>query len=258
MTRLLRTTRRRSATGDPGDLGDTTDTTAPADKADPADEAAAPEPRDENEAPAAPGTADEAEGAENAADTEDTADADADDAAEAPAAPSRPSRRTLLRRSALAALAVVLVLAGGAFFYGAHHLRSAPSARNTALTDNEATTRVAGDIGNDLARVFSYSPDGLDATERSARSVLTGKAARQYTELVGRIRADVAKQRVTLSTQAVRVGVVELHGGRATLLVFLDQVSRRDKGKATAAAAQLVVNAQKEGDQWRIVDMQTR
>ncbi|MYR60144.1 hypothetical protein GTY54_29235 [Streptomyces sp. SID625] len=264
MTRLLRTTRRGSATGD---TGGTTDTTAPTGKA-PSDEAAAPEPRDENEAPAAPGTAEEAEGAENTADTEDTADtdtdadidtdADADADAEAPAAPSRPSRRTLLLRSALAALAVVLVLAGGAFFYGAHHLRSAPSARNTALTDNEATTRVAGDIGNDLARVFSYSPDGLDATERSARSVLTGKAARQYTELVGRIRADVAKQRVTLSTQAVRVGVVELHGGRATLLVFLDQVSRRDKGKATTAAAQLVVTAQKEGDQWRIVDMQTR
>ncbi|MFH8220579.1 hypothetical protein ACH4C2_19840 [Streptomyces sp. NPDC018057] len=256
MTRLLRTTR-----------GDSTpaDTTATTDKAAPADEAAAPEPRDENEAPGAAATADEAKGAERAADTEepaDTVDADADaetdEVDEAPAAPARPSRRTLLRRSALAALAVVLVLAGGAFFYGAHHLRSAPSARNTALTDNEATTRVAGDIGNDLARVFSYSPDGLDATERSAGSVLTGKAARQYTELVGRIRADVAKQRVTLSTQAVRVGVVELHGGRATLLVFLDQVSRRDKGKATAAAAQLVVTAQKEGDQWRIVDMRTR
>ncbi|MFC4329260.1 hypothetical protein ACFPC0_15865 [Streptomyces andamanensis] len=247
MSRLLRTRRGHSADADTAITEDTADTANPAD---PADEAAAPEPRDQSEAPDAPETADEAEGAENAADT--------DDPAEAPAAPARRSRRALLRRSALAALALVLVLAGGAFFYGAHHLRSAPSARNTALTDNEATTRVAGDIGNDLARVFSYSPDGLDATERSARSVLTGKAARQYTELVGRIRADVAKQRVTLSTQAVRVAVVELHGESATLLVFLDQVSRRDKGKATAAAAQLVVTAQKEGDQWRIVDMQTR
>ncbi|WP_018564487.1 hypothetical protein [Streptomyces sp. PsTaAH-124] len=253
MSRLLRTRRGHSAGADTAITEDTADTANPAD---PADEAAAPEPRDESGAPDAPETADEAEDAENAADTDDPADTD--DTAEAPAAPARRSRRALLRRSALAALALVLVLAGGAFFYGAHHLRSAPSARNTALTDNEATTRVAGDIGNDLARVFSYSPDGLDATERSARSVLTGKAARQYTELVGRIRADVAKQRVTLSTQAVRVAVVELHGGSATLLVFLDQVSRRDKGKATAAAAQLVVTAQKEGDQWRIVDMQTR
>ncbi|MFB7597137.1 hypothetical protein [Streptomyces sp. NPDC056160] len=173
-------------------------------------------------------------------------------------APARGPRSRSLRRAALAAGAAVLVLAGGGFFYGAHQLRSAPSAENTALSDVAATTRVAGDVGNDLARVFSYTPDGLDATERSARSVLTGKAARQYTELVGRIRADVAKQRVTLSTQAVRVGVIELHGDKARLLVFLDQVSRRDKGKAAAAAAQLTVTAQREDDQWRIVDIQTR
>nr|BFD82111.1 hypothetical protein StreXyl84_15120 [Streptomyces sp. Xyl84] len=173
-------------------------------------------------------------------------------------APARRSRHRTLRRAALAASALVLVLAGGGFFYGAHQLRSAPSARNTALTDDEATTRVAGDVGNDLARVFSYTPDGLDATERSARSVLTGKAARQYTALVGRIRADVARERVTLSTQAVRVGVVQLHGDEAELLVLLDQVSRRGKGKASAAAAQLAVTARREGDQWRIVDLQSR
>lgn len=215
----------------------------------------------------APGTEGYAPGTEEgdapAAEEEDASGAEPESASgaegpDADGAPARPSRRRTLRRAALAASALVLVLAGGGFFYGAHQLRSAPSARNTALTDDEATTKVAGDVGNDLARVFSYTPDGLDATERSARSVLTGKAARQYTGLVARIRADVARQRVTLSTQAVRVGVVGLHGDEAELLVFLDQVSRRGKGKPSAAAAQLAVTARREGDQWRIVDLQTR
>ncbi|MYS45378.1 hypothetical protein GTY23_30045, partial [Streptomyces sp. SID5998] len=93
-----------------------------------------------------------------------------------------------MRVIALAALTVVLVLAGCGLLYRAQELRSAPAAENRALTDSEATTRVADDIADDLARVFSYTPDGLDATERSARTVLTGRAARQYTQLLARIR----------------------------------------------------------------------
>ncbi|MEU9559698.1 hypothetical protein [Streptomyces fumanus] len=154
--------------------------------------------------------------------------------------------------------AALLVLAGCGFLYGAHQLRATPSAGNHALTDAEETARVAGEVGNGLARVFSYTPDGLDATERAARSVLAGRAQRQYTELMGRIRADLAEQRVTLSTQAVRTGVIELDGDRARLLVFLDQITHRGKAGATSAAAQLTVTARRQEDQWRIVDIRTR
>ncbi|MEV7127479.1 hypothetical protein [Streptomyces sp. NPDC093260] len=163
-----------------------------------------------------------------------------------------------LRVITLAALTVVLVLAGCGFLHRAHGLRSAPAAENRALTDAQGTTRVADDIAEDLARVFSYTPDGLDATERSARTVLTGRAARQYTHLLARIRADVTQQRVTLSTQAVRTGVIRLDGDDARLLVFLDQFSRRGKAAGTSAAAQLTVAAHRENGQWRIVDIITR
>jgi Mce-associated membrane protein len=166
--------------------------------------------------------------------------------------------RAYLGRLVPAAAAALLVLAGGGFFYGAHQLRSTPSAENRSLTDAEATSRVAGDVGNALARVFSYTPDGLAATERTARSVLAGRAERQYTELMSRIRADLAKQSVTLSTQAVRTGVIELDGDSARLLVFLDQITHRGKAGTTSAAAQLTVTARRQGDQWRIVDIRSR
>jgi Mce-associated membrane protein len=183
---------------------------------------------------------------------------DSDAAADDGTAERRRLSGRRLRRTAYGVAATLLLLTGGWFFRGAHQLRSAPSAENRALTDTEATTRVAGDVGNGLARVFSYTPDGLDATERSARSVLAGQAARKYTELLGRIRSDVAKQGVTLSSQAVRTGVIELHGDSARLLVFLDQVTRRGKDRPTAAAAQLTVTARWENDQWRIVEMRAR
>lgn len=167
-----------------------------------------------------------------------------------------PGRR--LRRAVLAGTAAALVLGGCGFFHAAHQLRSAAPAQNRALTDTEATHRVAGEVGNALARVFSYTPDGTAAAERSARTVLDGRAARQYATLFDRVRDDLAEQRVTLSTRAVRTGVVELDGDRARLLVFLDQTSRRGKDEVTTAAAQLTVTARLEDDRWRIVDIKAR
>ncbi|MFF4753791.1 hypothetical protein ACWD5R_23490 [Streptomyces sp. NPDC002514] len=207
--------------------------------------------RPEDEAAEVPEPAEAAEVPESSTDPESATDPESE-------APARGRLGDRLRRITVAVVAAVLVLTGGGFFYGAHQLRSTASAQNRALTDTEATTRVAGDVGNALGRVFSYTPDGLAAAERSARSVLDGRAARQYTELLDRIGAEVTKQRVTLSTQAVRVGVIELDGDSARLLVFLDQVSRRDKAAPTSAAAQLTVTAQRERDQWRIVDIKTR
>jgi Mce-associated membrane protein len=181
-------------------------------------------------------------------------------------APRLPGGR--LWKAALVGTAVVLVLGGCGFLYGAHELRSQAPARNQALTDTAATTRVAGDVGNALARIFSYTPDGTAAAERSARTVLDGRAARQYETLLARVRDDLADQRVTLSTRAVRTGVIELDGDRARLLVFLDQTSQRapgkgkdkgaDKAEHTTAAAQLTVTARLDDDRWRIVDIKAR
>ncbi|MEU8733133.1 hypothetical protein AB0C68_27580 [Streptomyces tendae] len=192
-------------------------------------------------------------------------DAPGRDAGDAPdAADAKGASYGRLRKAVLAGTAAVLVLGGCGFFYAAHQVRSAAPAQNRALTDTEATTRVAGDVGDALARIFSYTPDGTAAAERSARTVLDGRAARQYETLFARVRDDLTEQRVTLSTRAVRTGVIELEGDRARLLVFLDQTSHRGdaKGKgaaeATTAAAQLTVTARLDDDRWRIVDIKAR
>ncbi|MGW8063953.1 hypothetical protein ACVV2G_17165 [Streptomyces ziwulingensis] len=220
---------------------------------------AQPEPEPEPDTEPRPEPGSQAEPRADGADAEPGQEVRQEEASQAPGSVRGGRRsRVLVRRLVPAVSAALLVLAGCGLFHGAQQLRSTPSAENRALTDAEATTRVAGDVGNALARVFSYTPDGLDTTERAARSVLAGRAERQYTELMGRIRADLAEQRVTLSTQAVRTGVVELDGDSARLLVFLDQISHRGKDGTTTAAAQLTVTARWERDQWRIVDIRTR
>ncbi|MFF3608949.1 hypothetical protein [Streptomyces sp. NPDC002463] len=162
------------------------------------------------------------------------------------------------RKAALAVALTGLLLGGSWFFYAAHQLRSTPAARNHALTDTATTDRVSGEVAEGLARVFSYTPADTDAAERSSRTVLAGRAARQYGDLLAQVRTKLVGQRITLSTQAVRTGVVELDGDSARLLVFLDQTSRRDKGAPTSAAAQLTVTAKHEGDRWLIVDIKAR
>ncbi|WP_426368359.1 hypothetical protein [Streptomyces sp. E-08] len=172
----------------------------------------------------------------------------------------RTARRstTPWRRIAVAVGLAALLLGGSWFFHAAHQLRTTPSARNHALTDTTATDRVSGDVADGLARVFSYTPGNTDAAERSSRTVLAGRAARQYGELLAQVRANLVEQRITLSTQAVRTGVIELDGDSARLLVFLDQTSRRDKAAASSAAAQLTVTAKFQGDRWQIVDIKAR
>ncbi|MDX2560559.1 hypothetical protein PV371_12985 [Streptomyces sp. TX20-6-3] len=188
--------------------------------------------------------------------------------AEAPADDTARRFRATWRKAVLAAAVAVLLLAGSAFFHGAHQLRSTPAARNHALTDAGATARVGGDVGEGLARIFSYTPASDDAVERSAGTVLAGRAARQYADLFAQVRAKLVEQRISLSTQTVRTGVIELDGDSARLLVFLDQTSRRDtagqdragqdKATATSAAAQLTVTATFQGDRWLIVDIKAR
>ncbi|NEV87068.1 hypothetical protein GUR47_10390 [Streptomyces tendae] len=232
------------------------------DAADPPTTATADRDTDDRDAPATD-TADRDADDRDAPDG-DSGDASAGDAGDAPGVKGVAHGR--LRRAALAATAAVLVLGGCGFFYAAHQLRSQAPARNHALTDTEATTRVAGDVGDALARIFSYTPDGTAAAERSASTVLDGRAARQYETLFARVRDDLTEQRVTLSTRAVRTGVIELEGDRARLLVFLDQTSHRGDGKgkdagdaeATTAAAQLTVTARLDDDRWRIVDIKAR
>ncbi|MFD7705195.1 hypothetical protein [Streptomyces caelestis] len=248
LTRLLRGGRAQDPARDPAPDTDPAPGTGPDTGADSAPGTGpgtdpAPDPR-----------RDPAPGAESA--DEPSGDESSENAVDGVRAPRPPGGR--MRRAALAGTAAVLVLGGCGFLHGAHRLESAESARNRALTDTEATHRVTGEIANALARVFSYTPDGTAAAERSARSVLGGRAARQYQDLLARVREDLTEQRVTLSTRAVRTGVIELDGERARLLVFLDQTSRRGKGEATTAAAQLTVTARLENDRWRIVDLKAR
>ncbi|WP_329179555.1 hypothetical protein [Streptomyces sp. NBC_01477] len=162
------------------------------------------------------------------------------------------------RRVAAAAVIAALLLAGGGFGYAAHRLKDPAAARNHALTDTDATSRLTGDVSDALSRIFAYTPEDTQSTAQAARDVLEGAAAQQYQQLFAQIRQQVADQQLTLGTRVVRAGVVSLTGDHARLLVFLDQTAQRAGATATSAAAQLSVTAHLVGGHWRISDLKAR
>lgn len=131
-------------------------------------------------------------------------------------------------RIVAAVLAVALLATGGVLFAEGRALRDTPATSNRALTDSEATTRVAGDVSNALGKVFSYSPQATAVTKESAKQLLAGKALQQYAALFGQVEKQAADQKLTLTTHVVRAGVTRLTDDSAHLLVFLDQVYERE------------------------------
>ncbi|MFJ4857280.1 hypothetical protein [Streptomyces sp. NPDC088730] len=154
-------------------------------------------------------------------------------------------------------VAALLVVGGGLFVMG-RQLRDTPATSNAALTDSEATSRVAGDVTNALGKVFSYSPSATAVTKESAKQLLAGKALQQYAALFGQVEKQAADQKLTLTTHVVRAGVTRLTDDSAHLLVFLDQVYERRGRTASTAAAQLSVTAQLRDGRWTIVEITSR
>ncbi|WP_326769167.1 hypothetical protein OG978_35615 [Streptomyces sp. NBC_01591] len=173
-----------------------------------------------------------------------------------PAATAGPARRW--QRIVAAVLVVALLATGGALFAKGRELRDTPATSNRALTDSEATTRVAGDVSNALGKVFSYSPQATAVTKESAKQLLAGKALQQYAALFGQVEKQAADQKLTLTTHVVRAGVTRLTDDSAHLLVFLDQVYEREGKPPTTAAAQLSVTAQLRDGHWTVVEITSR
>ncbi|MFB7557521.1 hypothetical protein [Streptomyces brevispora] len=180
--------------------------------------------------------------------------AESETATDEPASGAGPRRL----RFVAGVLIVALLAAGGGLFVMGRQLRDTPATSNAALTDSEATTRVAGDVTNALGKVFSYSPSATAVTKESAKQLLAGKALQQYAALFGQVEKQAADQKLTLTTHVVRAGVTRLTHDSAHLLVFLDQVYERQGKAASTAAAQLSVTAQLRDGRWTIVEITSR
>jgi Mce-associated membrane protein len=176
------------------------------------------------------------------------------------AAPGRLVRlRGLLGRPVT--LGVVTVLLGGLAAWSAvqaHDLRSGSVADNVALTDTGRTSEAKGQLDDAVNELFSYSYTDMTKTEQAAKRLLTGKAVQQYDNMLAPIRQEAVKQKLVLTTTVTDSGVKLLDGDRARVLIYADQRSTRTgKEETTHSAAMLALDAVRQGDTWKITNIDT-
>lgn len=112
-------------------------------------------------------------------------------------------------------------------------------------------------VSRALVDVLSYDHTDPGRSEKAAEAALVGDARTQYATLVKTLEEKAPGQKLVLSATVQAVGVKELTDEDATLLVFLDQTSRRaGDDEASVSAAQLSVRAVRRADgSWRISDL---
>lgn len=167
-------------------------------------------------------------------------------------------RSSLDRRTVLAVLAVVLVVATGCavwFAVAAHQARTGTAAGNRALVDVAATEEVAASVSASLKAVFSYDYANLDRTDRAVDLAFTGPLVEQYRAQFTAASRQAERGKLVRVTTVRSLGVRTLTADRATVLVFLDQQEFGAAAKPRSTTATLDVTAVRVGESWRIAEL---
>ncbi|GAA1527770.1 hypothetical protein [Nocardioides humi] len=157
-----------------------------------------------------------------------------------------------------AALVVALALLGVAVVLGlrAQALRDDPALANRALLDEAVAREVSTAVSRSLVQVLSYDWSQPDLTHAAADRLLSGQARDEYDTLFASLQERAPDQRLTLVTEVQVVGIQRLTEDGATLLIFLDQSSSRaEDDESSVSAAQLRVEAERNGRSWVITGL---
>lgn len=169
--------------------------------------------------------------------------------------------RNLIARSWLhlmvVIVAVALLITAAVLGWRAQDLRNDPALVNRAFIDEPSGRDVIATVSRGLAHVLSFDWQQPEATRAVADQVLSGQARDEYDTLFASLHERAQGQKLVLTTDVQIAAVQELDATTATLLVFLDQASHREKDdEASVSAAQLLIEAERRGGTWVITGLQ--
>jgi Mce-associated membrane protein len=182
-------------------------------------------------------------------------------ASEASGEPAKPAvsqvRKPYVVAGAL--VLVALVLGGLAYWFKSEEVAVSQATSNTALLDVAKTAQVKDAVSKAAEALFSYDFNNIKKTEDAANDLLANDDVKnKYNSLMGEVKRLAPQQKMIVTCKVTRAAVIMLNGDLAKVMVFVDQTSTRtDTKKTTAGTAQLHLNAQLQGDKWKITDMDT-
>jgi len=154
---------------------------------------------------------------------------------------------------------VALILGGLAFWFKSEEVKVSSATSNTALLDVAKTAQAKDAVSKAAEALFSYDFNNIKKTEDAANDLLANDDVKnKYNSLMGEVKRLAPQQKMIVTCKVTRAAVIMLNGDLAKVMVFVDQTSTRtDTKKTTAGTAQLHLNAQLQGDKWKITDMDT-
>lgn len=185
----------------------------------------------------------------------EAAASEASESSEEPAGPK--AQRPYVVAGAL--VLVALILGGLAFWFKSEEVKVSEATSNTALLDVAKTAQVKDAVSKAAESLFSYDFNNIKKTEDAANDLLANDDVRnKYNSLMGEVKRLAPAQKMVVTCKVTRAAVIMLNDDLAKVMVFVDQTSTRtDTKKTTAGTAQLHLNAQLQGDKWKITDMDT-
>jgi Mce-associated membrane protein len=161
--------------------------------------------------------------------------------------------RTVLGPIVMVLVAAVLTAAGFAFKGAADKVLDGGSAANKALTDTGATTDVVTQVTRDMETVSSYKYTDLAGAQKAGQAASTGDFLTDYNKLFEQVKAQAPAQKAVVTGQVAKIGVSQLQGDNAELLVFLTQTTTRaDTNKSSSVGLVYTVDATRSGGKWLI------
>lgn len=165
------------------------------------------------------------------------------------------------RRGTAVLLAVTILLSAAAVFFAVSFfgMRFTGSATNTALSDVGTTATVNEQVGDAVAKVYSFDFARLDQAEADARAGITAPFDKQFDQIFGNVRQLAPKQKAVVTATVPKKAVASIEGDHATVYLFVNQVITRvdDNGarQQGGAAARLRVDAENVDGRWKISGM---
>jgi Mce-associated membrane protein len=180
-------------------------------------------------------------------------------AAENAAAPTvvDPDRKARVRLLTVLGVAAVLLIAGAVLLAVQNYsTRANGPLANQAFVDTGGTAEVVGAMTAAVKAVYSYDFKTLDQNEAEAKGYITGPFAEEFDRVFAPVKQLAPKEQAVLTTDVPAVGVMQLDGDRARLLMMVDQRGTRAGGQPIAGtSARLIVQAQRVDGRWKIVEV---
>jgi Mce-associated membrane protein len=167
--------------------------------------------------------------------------------------------RTILGPIVMILVAAVLTAAGFLFHGLSGQVLDGGAASNTALADTGATTDVITQVTRDMETVSSYKYTDLAGAQKAGQAVSTGGFLADYNKLFEQVKSQAPAQKAVVTGQVAKIGVRQLQGDNAELLVFVTQTTTRaDNNQSNSVGLVYTVDATRSGGKWLISKLTPR